>query len=115
MKIIILITVFESLALGLWIMIRWHSRKRRSRARASLRQLPVLPATNDLTLNAVSASFAAARRACINEWHVEGQANDRRPMRVGVVNSAGSRSARRSAARQSHQMMYKEWSQARHD
>jgi hypothetical protein len=115
MKIILLITLLDSLALALWMMIRWRAKSRRSKVPATLLQRPVMPASVDLALNAGSSSLDATRWAFINEWHLEGQANDRKPMRVGVVDGAGSASERRSATRRSHQMMYKEWSQARHD
>ena len=50
-----------------------------------------------------------------NPWLVEGQADDRMPMLGSAGDGIGSLSARRSTARQTHQMMYKKWSQARHD
>lgn len=51
-----------------------------------------------------------------NPWLSEGQSDDRRPMLGGVKVSTGSSSSeRRSTARRTHQIMYKAWSQARHD
>jgi hypothetical protein len=50
-----------------------------------------------------------------NEWCVEGQADDRRPMNGSVGASLGSASAQRSAARLTHQVMYRKWSRERHD
>src|SRR4051812_32046736 len=51
--------------------------------------------------------------ARMNGWTVEGQANDRTPVNGAVESSSGSASARRSSARRNHQMMYREWSDAR--
>jgi hypothetical protein len=50
-----------------------------------------------------------------NQWSVEGQADDRRPMNGGVSVSPGSASAQRSATRLTHQVMYRKWSGERHD
>ena len=51
----------------------------------------------------------------LNPWLIEGQADDRMPMLGAADHGDGSLSARRSTARRTHQMMYKKWSQARHD
>jgi hypothetical protein len=59
--------------------------------------------------------FNATSWAQRNEWCAEGQADDRRPMNGSVALSLGSASAHRSAARLSHQAMYKEWAGERHD
>jgi len=53
--------------------------------------------------------------AQLNEWRLEGQSDDRRPMNGSVSGSSGSAGAHRSVARLSHQTMYKEWSKERHD
>lgn len=50
-----------------------------------------------------------------NPWLTGGQADDRMPMLGSAGNGNDSSSGRRSAARRTHQMMYKKWSQARHD
>ncbi len=50
-----------------------------------------------------------------NEWWVEGQSNDRRPMSGSAGVSAGSASAKRSTARLMHQAMYRKWARERHD
>ena len=50
-----------------------------------------------------------------NSWLLEGSADDRRPMLSGATDGPGSASARRSIARHSHQVSYKEWSRERHD
>lgn len=56
-----------------------------------------------------------SRWSFINEWHVNAQEDDRPPMTSVVSDGAGRPSARRAFARQSHQLKYKKWSQARHD
>lgn len=59
--------------------------------------------------------FDIKRWEKLNPWLIEGQADDRMPMLGAVHEGNGSLSERRSAARRTHQMMFKEWSQARHD
>jgi hypothetical protein len=61
------------------------------------------------------APFDARRWAERNPWLSEGQPDDRRPMNGAVGVSTGSSSERRATARRTHQLMYKAWSQARHD
>ncbi len=56
-----------------------------------------------------------AHWAFINQWHVESQSNDRRPMNGATATDGGSPSVQRSLARRSHQLKYKEWSKERHD
>lgn len=50
-----------------------------------------------------------------NEWCVEGQADDRRPNEWWDLSNIGSGPARRSLARLSHQMNYKDWSKESRD
>ena len=115
MKIIILITVLESLALTLWIGTRWLSRNRRSKRPAAPPQLAAAHHGVDVMVSREAAALDASRWAFINAWRPEDQADDRRPIRGVVVDSVRSPSARRSATRRFRQMMYKEWSQTRHD
>jgi hypothetical protein len=61
------------------------------------------------------APFDPIRWALANPWLSEGQADDRTPMNGSVADSGGTPSAQRAFARQSHQAMFKKWSQARHD
>lgn len=61
------------------------------------------------------APFDSIRWALANPWLSEGQADDRTPMDSPVANSGGTPSAQRAFARRSHQVMFKKWSQARHD
>jgi len=63
----------------------------------------------------IPAPFDPIRWALANPWLSEGQADDRRPMNGSVANTGGPASAHRAFARRSHQLMFKKWSQARHD
>jgi hypothetical protein len=69
------------------------------------------PSNNSVT----SPQFDAVRWGRLNRWLSEGQADDRMPMNGSVAESGGSGSAQRAFARRSHQIMFKKWSQARHD
>jgi len=59
--------------------------------------------------------FDIQRWEKLNPWLIEGQADDRIPMSGAASDGNGSLSERRSTARRTHQMMFKKWSQARHD
>jgi len=59
--------------------------------------------------------FDAAAWRQLNEWCVEGQADDRRQMNGSVRVSLGSASAQRAEARLTHQVMFKKWARERHD
>ena len=59
--------------------------------------------------------FDIKRWEKLNPWLIEGQADDRMPMLGAAGDGNGSSPERRSTARRTHQMMYKKWSQARHD
>lgn len=69
------------------------------------------PSNNSVT----SPLFDAVSWGRLNPWLSEGQADDRMPMNGSVAESGGSASAQRAFARRSHQIMFKKWSQARHD
>gem|GEM_PF-3486837 len=60
-------------------------------------------------------SFDVVAWEKLNPWLTEGQPDDRLPLIGSAANGHGSSSARRSTARRTHQMMFKKWSQARHD
>lgn len=60
-------------------------------------------------------SFDPARWALANPWLSEGQADDRIPMDGAVEDADRTPSEHRAFARRSHQLMFKKWSQARHD
>ena len=53
--------------------------------------------------------------ALANPWLSAGQADDRTPMDGSVADIGGTPSEQRSFARRSHQLMFKKWSQNRHD
>ena len=57
----------------------------------------------------------AERWALANAWLTEGQADDRTPMDGSVADSGETASGQRAFARRTHQLMFKKWSQARHD
>ena len=59
--------------------------------------------------------FDPVRWALLNPWLSEGQPDDRTPMNGSVKDSGGTPSVQRSFARQTHQAMFKKWSQARRD
>lgn len=59
--------------------------------------------------------FDSKRWALANPWLLEGQADDRPPMDGSVTDNWGPPSEQRSFARRSHQLMFKKWSQDRHD
>jgi hypothetical protein len=50
-----------------------------------------------------------------NAWLTEGEADDRTPMDGSVKASGETESGHRAFARRTHQLMFKKWSQARHD
>ena len=62
-----------------------------------------------------SVPFDGERWALANAWLTEGQADDRTPMDGSVADSGETASGQRAFARRTHQLMFKKWSQARHD
>jgi hypothetical protein len=66
-------------------------------------------------VKAIPAPFDPILWAQLNPWLAEGQADDRTPMDGSVKDSPGTPSAQRAFARRSHQLMFKKWSQTRHD
>lgn len=63
----------------------------------------------------VTRTFAPVRRELASQWLTEGQADDRTPMDGSVAESARPASAQRAFARGTHQLMFKKWSQGRHE
>lgn len=62
-----------------------------------------------------SVPFDGKRWALANAWLSDGQADDRTPMDGSVIDRDETASGQRAFARQTHQLMFKKWSQARHD
>ena len=62
-----------------------------------------------------SSPFNAERWALANAWLSEGGRDDRLPMDGAVKDDGGTPSGQRAIARQTHQLMFKKWSQERHD
>jgi hypothetical protein len=105
MKIIILITVVETLMLMLWLAYSSH-RRRQSDLRIATTRHP----------DGSSSLPAAAHWSAINRSQVQGQADDRRPLNGAVTTSKGmDGSVHRAFARKSRQLMYKKWSKDRHE
>jgi hypothetical protein len=59
--------------------------------------------------------FDAERWALANAWLSEGRADDRIPMDRSVRDRGETPSGQRAFARRTHQLMFKKWSQERHD
>ena len=112
MKIILLITVLESLVVALWLLARRQFRNNRFHiAAVGFNQPPILGDSPVIKLKANPSN--SARWAFINDWHVDPQVDDRGPIWASAAASPGSPSSRRSIARRSHQVRYKEWSARR--
>src|SRR4029450_12418065 len=80
------------------------------------RGLGTTSARNALTVKSTTPEpFDIKRWEKLNPWLIEGQADDRMPRLGAAADGNGSLPERRSTARRTHQMMYKKWSQARHD
>jgi hypothetical protein len=110
MKIIIIITVVESLVLMLWLAYSYHKRGQ-SKLHAAVVGPSVSTPTRPLTPPPDSA-----RWSFINTWEVQPQQDDRPPMNGSVPPRSGAiPTVLRAFARQRHQLMYKKWSKDRHD
>ena len=59
--------------------------------------------------------FDAKRWALANPWLSEGQADDRMPIADSVTNSGQTASGQRAHTRLAQQLMFKRWSQTRHE
>ena len=76
---------------------------------------PLLNAISPRPSNSTTqAPFNAERWALANPWLVL-QPDDRTPMDGSVRDIGGTPSEQRSFARRTHQLMFKKWSQERHD
>jgi len=79
---------------------------------------PTGPLLSPVTINRATSPapvpFDARRWALANSWLVK-QPDDRTPMDGSVRDIGGTPSEQRSFARRTHQLMFKKWSQDRHD
>jgi hypothetical protein len=79
---------------------------------------PTGPLLTPLMINRATspapAPFDARRWALGNSWLVK-QSDDRTPMDGSVRDIGGTPPEQRAFARRTHQLMFKKWSQARHD
>lgn len=112
MRIVLLITVLESLALATWLLVR--------RFRNEIPKLLPVDSMVPVYVNTrvpagVPSALEASHWNFINNWQVEDQADDRGLTLGAVAARSGSVPGRRSFARRSHQRGFKTWSQARHD
>ena len=107
MRIVLLITVLESLAIASWLMVR--------RLRNEIPKLEPAKSMVPVYVPAGPSALEASRWNFINSWQVEDQADDRGMTLGAVAARAGSNPEQRSFARRSHQRNFKTWSQARHD
>ena len=114
MKIVLLITVIESFAVAL-LLILWRFKSAYSILPARVPARSISGADYLPTKSTRRSVPDESRWTFINSWKVEPQSDDRMPALGDVAQSAASRSARRSTARRTHQAMYKEWSKERHD
>lgn len=112
MRIVLLITVLESIAIASWLMVR-RFRNETPKLQPANSMVPVY--ANARVSAGVPSALEASHWNFINNWQVEDQADDRGMTLGAVAARAGSNPERRSFARRSHQRNFKTWSQARHD
>ena len=87
-----------------------------SRAAMTLGGPLLTPIVNNPSANsAAPIPFDQIRWARANPWLAEGQADDRTPMDGSVTDSGETPPGQRAFGRRIHQLMFKKWSQARHD
>jgi hypothetical protein len=112
MKIVLLITVVESLVIAAWLTLRLF--------RTASANIPTVATITPVPKSAYANSTASSsgevlRWNFINSWKLADQADDRRLTLGTVAERGGSAPAQRSFARRSHQRSFKAWSQERHD
>ncbi len=115
MKIVLIITVLEILAVAFWMLVG-HSRKRHLEIASGGLNGPLGQGDRpviDLPAPDLPDVFDTNRWHFLNAWQVNPQADDRRPMFGGVTEGAGPPSVRRAVSRRSHQVKFKEWSKNR--
>ena len=111
MRIVLLITVLESLAIASWLILRRLRNETPKLQPAEM--VPVYARANAPA--AAPSALEASHWKFINNWQVADQGDDRGLTGGAVATRPGSNPARRSFARRSHQRNFKTWSQARHD
>jgi hypothetical protein len=101
------------------LMFRFHGRHEKTKwFKVELTPTGPLLATlggNQLINSPAPVLFDAEHWALANPWLSEGQADDRMPIAGSVAHSGQTPSGQRTFARRTHQLMFKRWSQARHD
>jgi hypothetical protein len=113
MKLIVLITVVESLALMLWLAYSYHKR-RPSTSFAVVGERS--GSVHQPQLNPSLLLRDSGHWSFINDWELQPRYDDRPPLNGFVApRSEAAPSVRRAFARQCHQLMYKKWSKDRHD
>lgn len=95
------------------LMFRFFNRHERNKW-SKVEMTPTGPRITPGTLKPLnSPAFVSKRSRTL--WLPEGQADDRMPMDGSVPASGQTPPGQRSFARRTHQLMFKKWSQARHD
>jgi|SRR6266536_1376882 len=112
MKVILIITVLETLVVALLVLVG-HSRNRHLEFASGLLNRPQSHGAGSVIKSTLPDLLDVNRWAFINAWQVNSQATDRRPMRGDVTEGTGPPSVRRSVSRRAHQLMFKEWSKDR--
>gem|GEM_PF-2070819 len=93
-----------------------HEKDKWSRAPMTLNGPLLSPLVqNPSAISPALIPFDPIRWALANPWLTGGQADDRMPMNGSVADSGETPSGQRAFARLAHQVMFKKWSQARHD
>ena len=106
MRIVLLITIVESLALMLWLAYAYHKRREAN--------LQAMAPANALR-HPSSRALKSESSSIVHKWQRVGQQDDRRIVNGSVVTRETPSTVHRSSARKSHQLMYKRWSMERHD
>ena len=93
-----------------------HQKIKSSRVKLT-RTGPLLTALggNPFINSPATVPFDSERWSLVSPWLSEGQRDDRIPMDGSVRDSIETPSGQRSSARRTHQLMFKKWSQERHD
>jgi len=80
-----------------------------------MNDIQVTQEANGETDSPTQAELEQMRWTQTKPWLPEGQADDRTPMNGSVKNIGVPPPVQRAFGRRSHQVMFKKWSQARHD